>query len=118
MTPARMSFSVVRADREVGSSVLFRRDGHFADMITAELAGSFEAPIYGMLAVNRAIAAARLGSAAAAGDQPARAAHRRVETIAAVGRRVGDYLGAASVWQFSASTSWWSRSSAASSCRW
>ena len=83
---------VVRADREVGSPVLFRRDGHFADMITAELAGSFEAPIYGMLAVNRAIADARLGRAAAAGDQPARAAHRRVETIVAVGRRVGDHL--------------------------
>ena len=47
---------VVRAEREVGSPVLFRRDGHFADMVTAELAGRFEAPIYGMLAVNRAIA--------------------------------------------------------------
>ena len=47
---------VVRAVREVGSPSLFRRDGHFADMVTAELAGSFEAPIYGMMAVNRAIA--------------------------------------------------------------
>jgi multidrug efflux pump subunit AcrB len=47
---------VVRAEREVGSPVLFRRDGHFTDMVTAELAGRFEAPIYGMLAVNRAIA--------------------------------------------------------------
>ena len=46
---------VVRAEKEVGSPVLFRRDGHFADMVTAELAGSFEAPIYGMIAVNRAI---------------------------------------------------------------
>ena len=48
---------VVRAETETGSSVLFRRDGQFADMVTGELAGSFEAPIYGMAAVNRAIAA-------------------------------------------------------------
>ena len=48
---------VVRADRELGSPVLFRRDGHFADMVMAELAGDFEAPIYGMLAVNKAIEA-------------------------------------------------------------
>ena len=46
---------VVRAEKEVGSPILFRRDGHFADMVTAELAGSFEAPIYGMIAVDRAI---------------------------------------------------------------
>ncbi|HVZ10537.1 efflux RND transporter permease subunit [Rhodopila sp.] len=48
---------VVRADREVGSPLLFRRDGHFADMIMAELAGAYEAPIYGMLAVDKAIEA-------------------------------------------------------------
>ncbi len=48
---------VVRAGHEQGSPVLFRRDGHFADMVMAELAGRFEAPIYGMIAVNRAIAA-------------------------------------------------------------
>jgi multidrug efflux pump subunit AcrB len=48
---------VVRADNEVGSPVLFRRDGHFADMVMGELAGEFEAPIYGMLAVDEAIAA-------------------------------------------------------------
>ena len=48
---------VVHADRETGSRVLFRRDGHFADLVMAELAGAFEAPIYGMLAVNRAVEA-------------------------------------------------------------
>ena len=48
---------VVRADQELGSPVLFRRDGHFADMIMGELAGEFEAPIYGMLAVDKAVAA-------------------------------------------------------------
>jgi len=47
---------VVRVTREQGSPVLYRRDGHFADMVTAELAGSYEAPIYGMLAVDDAIA--------------------------------------------------------------
>ncbi len=47
---------VVRADQELGTPVLFRRDGHFADMVMAELAGAFEAPIYGMLAVDKAIA--------------------------------------------------------------
>ncbi|MBS0560591.1 MAG: efflux RND transporter permease subunit [Proteobacteria bacterium] len=48
---------VVHAEREAGSRILFRRDGHFADMVMAELAGAFEAPVYGMLAVNRAIEA-------------------------------------------------------------
>ncbi|HLY88341.1 MAG TPA: efflux RND transporter permease subunit, partial [Acetobacteraceae bacterium] len=46
---------VVHADREMGSRVLFRRDGHFADMVMGELAGEFEAPIYGMLAVDKVI---------------------------------------------------------------
>ncbi len=46
---------VVRATRELGSQVIFRRDGHFADMVMAELAGAYEAPIYGMLAVDRLI---------------------------------------------------------------
>jgi multidrug efflux pump subunit AcrB len=48
---------VVHATREAGSPVLFRRDGRFADMVTAELAGEFEAPIYGMLAVDKLVAA-------------------------------------------------------------
>ncbi|HVC50413.1 MAG TPA: efflux RND transporter permease subunit [Stellaceae bacterium] len=47
---------VVHADKELGSRPLFRRDGHFADMVMGELAGEFEAPIYGMLAVDKAIA--------------------------------------------------------------
>jgi multidrug efflux pump subunit AcrB len=48
---------VVQANAETGSRMLFRRDGHFIDMVMAELAGRFEAPIYGMLAVNKAVAA-------------------------------------------------------------
>ncbi len=47
---------VVRVTKEEGTPVLFRRDGTFADMVTAELAGSYEAPIYGMFAVDDAIA--------------------------------------------------------------
>lgn len=43
---------VVRITREPGSQTIFRRDMHYADMITAELAGQYEAPIYGMGAVN------------------------------------------------------------------
>ncbi|MQX34921.1 efflux RND transporter permease subunit [Roseospira navarrensis] len=43
---------VVRVTREPASHTLFRRDGHFAEMVQAELAGRFEAPIYGMLEVQ------------------------------------------------------------------
>ncbi|QXX75551.1 efflux RND transporter permease subunit [Methylovirgula sp. HY1] len=48
---------VVRATKELGSPMIFRRDGHFADMVMAELAGSYEAPIYGMLEVDKRIEA-------------------------------------------------------------
>ncbi|MBK7162002.1 MAG: efflux RND transporter permease subunit [Sphingomonadales bacterium] len=47
--------AVVSAQTDVGSHTIFRRDGRAADMVLAELAGDYEAPIYGMLAVNRAI---------------------------------------------------------------
>ncbi len=43
---------VVHVSREAGSPVIFRRDMHYADMVTAELAGEYEAPIYGMMAVD------------------------------------------------------------------
>jgi multidrug efflux pump subunit AcrB len=46
---------VVRVTRETGSPVIFRRDGRFADMVMAELAGAFEAPIYGMLDVAKRV---------------------------------------------------------------
>jgi multidrug efflux pump subunit AcrB len=41
---------------------VFRRNGRPAEMVTAELAGAFEAPLYGMLAVQRAIDAADWGN--------------------------------------------------------
>ena len=53
---------VVHVSQEEGTPVMFRRDGHFADMVTAELAGAYEAPIYGMLAVDDAIATHDWGS--------------------------------------------------------
>ena len=46
---------VVRVTRERGSLPVFRRNGRPAEMVTAELAGSFEAPLYGILAVQREI---------------------------------------------------------------
>jgi multidrug efflux pump subunit AcrB len=46
---------LVEAQTEAGSFPVFRRDGHFAEMVTAELAGTYEAPIYGMLDVQKAI---------------------------------------------------------------
>ena len=48
---------VVRVADELGSPTIFRRDGRFADMIMAELAGAYEAPIYGILDVDKRIAA-------------------------------------------------------------
>jgi len=46
---------VVKATTEEGSPTIFRRDGRFADMVMAELAGRFEAPLYGMLEVDNRI---------------------------------------------------------------
>jgi len=46
---------VVHVTKEIGSPTIFRRDGRFADMVMAELAGAYEAPIYGMLAVDQRV---------------------------------------------------------------
>src|SRR5690606_9484905 len=46
---------VVSAQAELGSYPVFRRDGRYAEMVMAELAGAYEAPIYAMLAVDSAI---------------------------------------------------------------
>ena len=43
---------LVKVEYEKASKSLFRRDGRPAEMVTAELAGAYEAPIYGMLAVS------------------------------------------------------------------
>jgi multidrug efflux pump subunit AcrB len=44
---------VVSIQEEMGTPVIFRRDGHYADMVTADLAGEFEAPLYGLMAVDK-----------------------------------------------------------------
>jgi multidrug efflux pump subunit AcrB len=46
---------LVQAKAEPGSFPVFRRDGRYAEMVSAELAGAYEAPIYGMLDVDAAI---------------------------------------------------------------
>ncbi len=46
---------LVQVSWDTASFPIFRRDGNHAEMVTAELAGRFEAPIYGMLAVQEAI---------------------------------------------------------------
>lgn len=47
---------VTRIERDQTSFPIFRHNGRAAEMITAELAGRFEAPLYGMLAVDSQIA--------------------------------------------------------------
>ena len=104
---------------------IFRHNGRPAEMVTAELAGAFEAPIYGMLAVGEAIDKSDWGDLA----KPAIALHGQPldesRADAAVGRRVGGHLGHVPRHgrrvldrARSASTSSSSRSSARSSCRW
>nr|WP_241764687.1 efflux RND transporter permease subunit [Hyphomonas johnsonii] len=44
--------AVVEVSETEGSQLIFRRDGHFADLVTGELAGKFEAPIYGMFEIQ------------------------------------------------------------------
>jgi multidrug efflux pump subunit AcrB len=53
---------VVSVTREQASYPIFRHNGRAAEMVTAELAGAFEAPVYGMLAVSDAIAKADWGN--------------------------------------------------------
>ncbi len=46
---------VVQVTREPASYPIFRHNGRFAEMVSAEVAGRFEAPVYGMLAVEDAL---------------------------------------------------------------
>jgi len=46
---------LVRADMTGGGQSMFRRDGRGATMVMADLAGRYEAPIYGLLAVDKAV---------------------------------------------------------------
>ena len=47
--------SLVRVTEEPASPPVFRRNGRPAEMVMAELAGAYEAPVYGMLAVADAL---------------------------------------------------------------
>tara|TARA_R110000782_G_scaffold78293_5_gene156028 strand:+ start:8080 stop:11304 length:3225 start_codon:yes stop_codon:yes gene_type:complete len=47
--------ALVDARQQQGEPTIFRRDGRGATMVMADLAGRYEAPIYGMLAVDDAI---------------------------------------------------------------
>lgn len=46
---------VVKLAEEPASFPIFRHNGRAAEMVTAELAGDYEAPLYGMLAVAKAL---------------------------------------------------------------
>ncbi|MCK0140547.1 efflux RND transporter permease subunit [Aliiroseovarius sp. F47248L] len=46
---------LVTVTEEAGSYPIFRHNGRFAEMVMAEMAGDFEAPIYGMIAVQDAL---------------------------------------------------------------
>ena len=62
---------------EMGSPTIFRRDGRFTDMVMADLAGAFEAPIYGMLDVDKRIEAHDWGALRKADDPLSRSARGR-----------------------------------------
>ena len=47
---------VVKVVREPASYPIFRHNGRFAEMVYGDVAGRFEAPVYGMLSVEDAIA--------------------------------------------------------------
>ena len=49
--------TLVDAIEGKGSLTIYRRDGYFADMVMADLAGRFEAPIYGMFDIEDRIKA-------------------------------------------------------------
>jgi len=46
---------VIRVTQERASFPVFRHNGRDAEMVTAEMAGAFEAPLYGMIAVGQAL---------------------------------------------------------------
>ena len=45
---------VIRVTEERASFPVFRHNGRATEMVTAEMAGAFEAPLYGMIAVGKA----------------------------------------------------------------
>jgi multidrug efflux pump subunit AcrB len=70
---------VVKLTREPASYPIFRHNGRFAEMVTGDVAGRFEAPIYAMLAIESEIAKMEWG----AGGPPAIRYHGQPENDAA-----------------------------------
>ncbi len=66
---------VVTQSTEPASPPIYRRDGHYAEMVTAELAGRTEAPIYGMLAVQDQLKAMKVPADIALHGQPTDESH-------------------------------------------
>ncbi|WDF73635.1 efflux RND transporter permease subunit [Novosphingobium sp. KACC 22771] len=59
-TPAGQLLSLgelVDAKAQPGGQAIFRRDGRGATMVMADMAGRYEAPIYGLMAVDKAVEA-------------------------------------------------------------
>lgn len=56
-TPPVELGELVNVEQDIGSHMIFRRDGRFADMVMGELAGRYEAPIYGMFEIQDRIEA-------------------------------------------------------------
>lgn len=71
---------VIRIREEQASFPIFRHNGIHAEMVTAELAGDYEAPLYGMLAVADAIEAAQWPE----GGKPTIALHGQPEDESAI----------------------------------
>ena len=68
---------MVRVTREPASYPIFRHNGRFAEMVSADVAGRFEAPVYGMLAVEDALKGVDWG----AGRSPTIKYHGQPSTI-------------------------------------
>jgi multidrug efflux pump subunit AcrB len=114
---------LVALDMEAASYPLFRRNGRFAEMVMGELAGEYEAPIYGMLEVG-----SRLGEVAWQDTGPPQIRYvgqpfdETRPTLLWDGEWEVTYItfrdmGRPSWLHCSASISWSSASSAASRCR-
>lgn len=53
-TPVELGALVIPT-QQMGSPMIFRRDGHFADLVQGEMAGAYESPIYGMAEIKKRI---------------------------------------------------------------
>lgn len=115
---------VITVSEERASYPIFRHNGRSTEMVQAELAGDFEAPLYGMLAVSEALDQMEWAS----GTKPMISLNGQPDDENAITllwdgewevtwvtfRDMGPLLR----WRFWGSTSLWWRSSDRSNCRW